>query len=91
MIGSIFCLLQTVSFFYNAPAGHLTEILIDFEDNSEPTEEKHEKQFKEDKLSKLHIISLKRLYLSDCSEFGQLAISPSLEVLLEIVTPPPEA
>ena len=92
VISSAFCVFQSLSFFYNTPASHLTNILIDFEDNSEPTEgKKHEKQNKEDKLNKLNIISLNRLYLSDCSKFGQLDIAHSLEVLLEVVTPPPEA
>ena len=65
---------------------------VEFEDNTESTEDhKHENKVKEDKLDKLNVISLQRLYLSDCSEYGQLAISHSLEVYLEIVTPPPEA
>ena len=92
MISSSFCVLQSLSFFYNPPTGHLTNILIDFEDNSEPTEEqKHEKKSKDDKLNKLNIISLNRLYLSDCSRFGQLDVSHALEVFIEITTPPPEA
>ena len=92
MISCTFCVLQSVSFFYNPPGGHMTHILIDFEDNTEPTEDqKHEKKLKEDKLNKLNIISLERLYLSDFSKFGQLVISHALEIFIEVVTPPPEA
>ena len=92
IISAAFCVLQTVSYFYNTPASHLTHILIDFEDNTEPVEEqKNEKKLKEDKLSRLNEISLQKLYLSDCSEFGQLDIDHALEVFIEVVTPPPEA
>jgi len=84
--------LQSVSSYYNPPGGHITNILIDFEENTEPIEDqKHEKKLKEDKLNRLNIISLERLYLSDFSKFGQLDISRALEVFIEVVTPPPEA
>jgi hypothetical protein len=92
IFSSTFCVLQSVLFFYNTPTNHLTNILIDFGDNTEPTkDQEHESKLKEDKVSNLNSISLNRLYLSDCSEFDQLDIAHSLEVFLEVVTPPPEA
>ncbi len=92
VFSSAICLVQSASFFYSTPANHLASVLIDFEENAEPTEDqKHESQLKEYKVSNLNAISLNRLYQSDCSEFGQLDIAHSLEVFLEVVTPPPEA
>ena len=92
VFSSAFCLVQSASFFYNDSENHLASVLIDFEDNAEPTEDqKHEGKLKEGKLNNINAISLNRLYLSDCSDFDQLDIAHSLEVFLEIVTPPPEA
>ena len=62
IFSSAFCVLQTVLFFYNTPSNHLTNILIDFEDNMEPAkDQEHESKLKEDKLNNLNAISLNRI------------------------------
>ena len=88
---TIFCAQQTVLLFSDTGANHLTNILIDFENSTESSEEQKFEDKKEFKVTNLMADSLKRLYLSDCSKYGQLDSAHSLEVFLEIVTPPPEA
>ena len=87
----IFCEQQTVSLFSDTSTNHLTNILIDFENSTESSEEQKYEDKKKFKVTNLNADSLKKHYLSDCSEYGQMDIAHSLEVFLEIVTPPPEA
>lgn len=62
IFSSTFCVLQTVLFFYNTPSNHLTNIFIDFEDDTEPAkDQEHESKLKEDKLNNLNAISLNRI------------------------------
>ena len=87
----IFCAQQTVSLLSETSTRHLTNILIDFENSPESSEEQKYEDKKEFKITNLNAESLKNAYLSTCSEYGQLDIAHSLEVFLDIVTPPPQA
>ena len=87
----IFCAQQTVSLLSETSTRHLTNILIDFENSPESSEEQKYEDKKEFKITNLNADSIKNAYLSTCSEYGQLDIAHSLEVFLDIVTPPPQA
>jgi hypothetical protein len=88
VLGSTFCLVQLGM---TSTGDDITFMLIDFEDNSEPLEDKNgESIFKEYQIDKFKSISLESLYLAENSKFGEFNFDNSLEVLLEVVTPPPE-
>jgi len=87
----IFCVQQTVFILSENSSEYLTNILIDFENSPESSEEQKYEDKKEFKITNLKADSLKNSYLSTCCEYGQLDIAHSLEVFLDIVTPPPEA
>ena len=66
--------------------------LVDFEDRTEPNEgQKSDNQLKDYNLNYLKSINSATLFVGNCSKFGQFDIKHSLEVFLEVVTPPPEA
>jgi hypothetical protein len=92
VLGSIFCLAQLGALAATNFGDDIAFILIDFEDNKEPQEDKSgENMFKEYKLDKFRSLSMEGLYLAETSKFGEFNFDNSLEVFLEVVTPPPEA
>ena len=83
---------MVLSFSSNLAQNDIVIIVIDFEESSDSSEnQKNEKNAKEDKSSYLNAISLGRDYLNVSMEFGQLEIQHSMDVFLDILTPPPEA
>ena len=65
--------------------------LVDFEDTSESTEDiSTENKLKEYHLNNSDRIMLNKKHVNNIIEFGQLDFDHSLEVFLEVVTPPPE-
>jgi hypothetical protein len=66
--------------------------LVDLESSSEKGEEqKEEKEIKEYKLHFYNTDYSSDLRKNNCAGYGQLTIQHSLEVFLDVVTPPPEA
>jgi hypothetical protein len=91
LLGGIFCLVQFGLLDTTSAGDDITFIFIDFEDNSEPLEDKNgENIFKEYQIDKFKSLSVESLYLAENSKFGEFNFDNSLEVLLEVVTPPPE-
>jgi hypothetical protein len=92
VLGCLFASAQLLSITGDTVLSHITQLPIDLEDKAEPSGDKqHENQLQEYKLNYWHNFSLERLYLNECAAFGQLDVLHSLEVFLEVVTPPPEA
>lgn len=92
VLTSIFAVPLAIPFACDVSEGRIANIIIDFEKGSESSEnQKTEKEAKEFKLTYLSAISLKRQFLSNCQKYGQLDVQHSMDVLLPILTPPPEA
>lgn len=65
--------------------------LVDLESTNETGEDqKEEKEIKEDKLKTYNSVYLAGLHKSIGAGYGQLTVLHSLEVFLDVVTPPPE-
>jgi len=89
---SVFAIPMVISFATEYADQSIAFAMIDFEENSDTSENhKNESEVKEFKLTYLNSISLRRQYLNDCLKYGQLEILHSMDVFLEILTPPPEA
>ena len=92
VLTSIFAVPLAVSFICDISESKIANIISDFEEGSDPSEnEKTESEVKEDKLTYLSRIFFGSQFLSDCQKYGQLDIQHSMDVLLPILTPPPEA
>ena len=92
VLTSIFAVPLAISFSSDIFESKIANIIIDFEEGSESSEnQKTESEAKEFKLTFLSAISLKRQFLSNCQKYGQLDVQHSMDVLLPILTPPPEA
>ncbi len=88
---NIFSVLLVVSLGSEITENIISFSLIDIEDKTEPVEsQKSETQINEYHLNNLKSINLAMLLVSK-SEFIQYDIKHSMEVFLEVVTPPPEA
>ena len=88
----LFSLLLIISHVASSNLENITYSVVDFGDNSESSKEKTpENQLKEHKFNNSQLITFEGLYLCECSKYGQFNFGNSLEVFLEIVTPPPEA
>ena len=92
VLASVFAIPMVMSVACDFANDNRTNFIIDFEENSDTSEnQKKESKVKEFKLTYLNAISLRRQYLNDCQAYGQLGIQHSLDVFLDILTPPPEA
>jgi len=92
VLTNVFAIPMVLSFSSNLAQNNLINIVIDFEESSDSSEnQKTENKVEEDKSTYLNAISLRRGYLNICMEFGQLEIQHSMDVFLDIFKPPPEA
>jgi hypothetical protein len=89
---AIFCLEQMAYIAFNQyDSLYLIEIGDLDSSNDKGEDQKEEKEIKEYKLQTYNSVYLESLHASNCARYGQLTVQHSLEVFLDIVTPPPEA
>jgi len=92
VLSSIFAVPLAISFTSDISDSKIAIIIIDFEEGTDSSEnQKTQSEAKEFKLTYLSTISLNRQFLSNCQKYGQLDVQHSMDVLLPILTPPPEA
>jgi len=92
LFGSMFTVMLVVTYIDDSIEGYIANILIDVEGNTEHSENQEtENKLRECKINNLNSFTINRHFISNCSEYGQLDTQRSLEVFLEIVSPPPEA
>ncbi len=88
----VFSILMSASIGSKHSGDTISHLVSDFEDNTEPNEgQKLENKLEDYNLNNQKSIKLEMLYVSNGLKLNQFNLPNSLEVFLEVVTPPPEA
>jgi len=89
ILGLIFCLEQMA--FSVLDDSKIFYAIVDLDNSTEHGEDKKEEnQLKEYKIQEYNRVQIESHYLNNCSKYRQFRIKHSLEVFLDVVTPPPE-